>query len=406
MSRRRVVVTGMGMVTCLGRDVASTWEGILAGRSGISTIDHFDASQFKTRFAGIIRDFDPESAMPAKELRRYDEFMHYGMAAGIQAVNDSGLTITPDNAGRIGVALGAGIGGISTIERNHDILIKDGPNKISPFFVPGSIINLAAGLLAIRFGLKGPNLALATACTTATHCIGLAARLIAYGDADVMVAGGAEKGSSPLGMAGFAAARALSTRNDSPQAASRPFDQDRDGFVLGDGAGIIVLEEYEHALARGARIHAELIGFGMSDDAFHITTPAESGEGAAASMRNALRDAGIALSDVDYINAHGTSTPAGDIAESQAIESVLATMPRDWRSAPPSRWSDICSEPPAEWRRYSVCWPFGTTWHRQRSTSIIRIRNAVWIMCLMWPDPCGSMWRFPTPSGLAAQTER
>lgn len=323
MSRRRVVVTGMGMVTCLGRDVASTWEGILAGRSGISAIDHFDASQFKTRFAGIIRDFDPESAMPAKELRRYDEFMHYGMAAGIQAVNDSGLTITPDNAGRIGVALGAGIGGISTIERNHDILIKDGPNKISPFFVPGSIINLAAGLLAIRFGLKGPNLALATACTTATHCIGLAARLIAYGDADVMVAGGAEKGSSPLGMAGFAAARALSTRNDSPQAASRPFDKDRDGFVLGDGAGIIVLEEYEHALARGARIHAELIGFGMSDDAFHITTPAESGEGAAASMRNALRDAGIALSDVDYINAHGTSTPAGDIAESQAIESVF-----------------------------------------------------------------------------------
>lgn len=323
MSRRRVVVTGMGMVTCLGRDVASTWEGILAGRSGISAIDHFDASQFKTRFAGIIRDFDPESAMPAKELRRYDEFMHYGMAAGIQAVNDSGLTITPDNAGRIGVALGAGIGGISTIERNHDILIKDGPNKISPFFVPGSIINLAAGLLAIRFGLKGPNLALATACTTATHCIGLAARLIVYGDADVMVAGGAEKGSSPLGMAGFAAARALSTRNDSPQAASRPFDQDRDGFVLGDGAGIIVLEEYEHALARGARIHAELIGFGMSDDAFHITTPAESGEGAAASMRNALRDAGIALSDVDYINAHGTSTPAGDIAESQAIESVF-----------------------------------------------------------------------------------
>ena len=323
MSRRRVVVTGMGMVTCLGRDVASTWEGILAGRSGISAIDHFDASQFKTRFAGIVRDFDPESAMPAKELRRYDEFMHYGMAAGIQAVNDSGLTITPDNAGRIGVALGAGIGGISTIERNHDILIKDGPNKISPFFVPGSIINLAAGLLAIRFGLKGPNLALATACTTATHCIGLAARLIAYGDADVMVAGGAEKGSSPLGMAGFAAARALSTRNDSPQVASRPFDQDRDGFVLGDGAGIIVLEEYEHALARGARIHAELIGFGMSDDAFHITTPAESGEGAAASMRNALRDAGIALSDVDYINAHGTSTPAGDIAESQAIESVF-----------------------------------------------------------------------------------
>ncbi|RZU37131.1 3-oxoacyl-[acyl-carrier-protein] synthase II [Fluviicoccus keumensis] len=323
MSRRRVVVTGMGMVTCLGRDVASTWEGILAGRSGITSIDHFDASQYKTRFAGIVRDFEPESAMPAKELRRYDEFMHYGMSAGIQAIQDAGLEVTPDNAGRIGVAIGAGIGGIGTIERNYDTLLKDGPNKISPFFVPGSIINLAAGLLAIRFGLKGPNLALATACTTATHCIGLAARLIAYGDADVMVAGGAEKGSSPLGMAGFAAARALSTRNDNPQAASRPFDKDRDGFVLGDGSGVLVVEEYEHAKARGAKIYAELIGFGMSDDAFHITSPTESGEGAAASMRNALRDAGIEPSAVDYINAHGTSTPAGDMAESQAIESVF-----------------------------------------------------------------------------------
>lgn len=323
MSRRRVVVTGMGMVTCLGRDVASTWEGILAGRSGISTIDHFDASLYKTRFAGIVRDFDAESAMPAKELRRYDEFMHYGMSAGVQAMQDAGLEVTAGNAGRIGVAIGAGIGGISTIERNYDILLKDGPNKISPFFVPGSIVNLAAGLLAIRFGLKGPNLALATACTTATHCIGLAARLIAYGDADVMVAGGAEKGSSPLGMAGFAAARALSTRNDNPQAASRPFDKDRDGFVLGDGAGVLVVEEYEHAKARGAKIYAELVGFGMSDDAFHVTAPTESGEGAAASMRNALRDAGIDPSAVDYINAHGTSTPAGDVAESKAIEAVF-----------------------------------------------------------------------------------
>jgi 3-oxoacyl-[acyl-carrier-protein] synthase II len=249
--------------------------------------------------------------------------MHYGMSAGIQAIQDAGLEVTAENAGRIGVAIGAGIGGISTIERNYDTLLKDGPNKISPFFVPGSIINLAAGLLAIRFGLKGPNLALATACTTGTHCIGLAARLIAYGDADVMVAGGAEKGSSPLGMAGFAAARALSTRNDNPQAASRPFDKDRDGFVLGDGAGVLVVEEYEHAKARGAKIYAELIGFGMSDDAYHITAPTETGEGAAASMRNALRDAGISPSDVDYINAHGTSTPAGDVAESQAIELVF-----------------------------------------------------------------------------------
>lgn len=323
MSRRRVVVTGLGMVTCLGKDVPSTWEGILAGRSGITAVDHFDASQYKTRFAGLVRDFNPEDAMPAKELRRYDEFMHYGMAAGIQAMADAGLAVTPENADRIGVALGAGIGGISTIERNHDVLLESGPNKISPFFVPGSIINLAAGLLAIRFGLKGPNLALATACTTATHCIGLAARLISYGDADVMVAGGAEKGSSPLGMAGFAAARALSSRNDAPQAASRPFDKDRDGFVLGDGAGVMVLEEYGHAVARGARIYAELIGFGMSDDAFHITAPPETGEGAAAAMRNALRDAGIAPSEVDYINAHGTSTPAGDIAESKAIETVF-----------------------------------------------------------------------------------
>ena len=323
MSRRRVVVTGLGMVTCLGKDVPSTWEGILAGRSGITAVNHFDASQYKTRFAGLVRDFNPEDAMPAKELRRYDEFMHYGMAAGIQAMADAGLAVTPENADRIGVALGAGIGGISTIERNHDVLLESGPNKISPFFVPGSIINLAAGLLAIRFGLKGPNLALATACTTATHCIGLAARLISYGDADVMVAGGAEKGSSPLGMAGFAAARALSSRNDAPQAASRPFDKDRDGFVLGDGAGVLVLEEYEHAVARGARIYAELIGFGMSDDAFHITAPPETGEGAAAAMRNALRDAGIAPSEVDYINAHGTSTPAGDIAESKAIETVF-----------------------------------------------------------------------------------
>lgn len=321
MSRRRVVVTGLGMVTSLGADVASTWSHILQGKSGISSIDHFDASQYKTRFAGIVRDFKAEDYLPAKELRRYDEFMHYGVAAGVQAIQDAQLTVTPENASRIGVALGSGIGGLTTIETNHQLLLQK--SKISPFFVPGSIINMAAGLLAIRYGLKGPNIAVTTACTTATHCIGLAARLIAYGDADVFVAGGAEKASSPLGIAGFSSAQALSTRNDDPQTASRPFDKDRDGFVLGDGAGIVILEEYEHALKRGAKIYAELVGFGMSDDAFHITAPPETGEGAAAAMSNALRDAQLAPSAVDYINAHGTSTPAGDVAESRAIESVF-----------------------------------------------------------------------------------
>ncbi len=320
---RRVVVTGLGMVTSLGADVASTWAGILAAKSGISNIDHFDATQYKTRFAGLVRDLKAEEYMPAKELRRYDEFMHYAIAAGVQAVNDAKLEVTLQNASRIGVAMGSGIGGLTTIEDGHKTLLDGGPNKISPFFVPGLITNMAAGLLAIRFGLKGPNFSVTTACTTATHCIGLAARLIAYGDADVFVAGGAEKGSSPLGMAGFSAARALSTRNDNPQAASRPFDKDRDGFVLGDGAGAMILEEYEHAIKRGATIYAELVGFGMSDDAFHITAPSENGEGAAASMRNALNDAGLAPESVDYINAHGTSTPAGDVAESQAIESVF-----------------------------------------------------------------------------------
>ena len=324
MSRRRVVVTGLGMVTSLGTDVASTWTNILAAKSGISNIDHFDASQYKTRFAGLVRDFKADDYLPTKELRRYDEFMHYGVAAGVQAMADANLQVTADNAPRIGVAFGSGIGGLSSIERNHEILKQEGPNKISPFFVPGSIINMAAGLLAIRYGLKGPNIACTTACTTATHCIGLAARLIAYGDADVFLTGGAEKGSSPLGMAGFAAARALSTRNDNPQAASRPFDRDRDGFVLGDGAGAMILEEYEHALKRGAKIYAELVGFGMSDDAFHVTAPSENGEGAAAAMRNALKDAGLAPNQVDYINAHGTSTPAGDVAESMAIENLFA----------------------------------------------------------------------------------
>jgi 3-oxoacyl-[acyl-carrier-protein] synthase II len=311
------------MLTPLGNNVESTWEGIIAGKSGISSVEHFDASAYGTRFAGLIKDFDVEPYMPAKDARRFDECVQYAMAAGLQAIKDSGLEVTDANAHRIGVATGSGIGGLTSIERNHEALIEGGPRKVSPFFVPGSIINMSAGMLAIRLGLKGPNIALVTACTTGTHSIGLAGRMIAYGDADVMLAGGSEKASTPLGMAGFGAARALSTRNDDPQGASRPWDRDRDGFVLGDGAGILVLEEFEHARSRGAKIYAELVGFGMSDDAFHITAPPEGGAGAAAAMQNALRDAGIDGSVVDYINAHGTSTPAGDVAESQAIEMVF-----------------------------------------------------------------------------------
>lgn len=320
---RRVVVTGLGMLTALGSSVEKTWAGILAGQSGIRPIDHFDASAFSTQFAGTIMDFVVEDYLPAKEARRVDAFIQYGLAAGQQALLDSGLVITELNADRVGVAVGSGIGGLTTIEDGHRSLLEGGPRKISPFFVPGSIINMAAGLLSIRHGLKGPNFSVTTACTTATHSIGLAARLIASGDADAMLAGGTEKASTPLGLGGFGAARALSTRNSDPTLASRPFDIDRDGFVLGDGAGVLMLEEYEHAQARGARIYAELIGFGMSGDAFHMTAPPENGAGAASAMANALRNAGIRPDEVDYINAHGTSTPAGDVAESQAILQVF-----------------------------------------------------------------------------------
>jgi 3-oxoacyl-[acyl-carrier-protein] synthase II len=311
------------MLTALGSSVEKTWAGILAGQSGIRPIDHFDASAFSTQFAGTITDFVVEDYLPAKEARRVDEFIQYGLAAGQQALLDSGLVITELNADRVGVAVGSGIGGLTTIEDGHRSLLEGGPRKISPFFVPGSIINMAAGLLSIRHGLKGPNFSVTTACTTATHSIGLAARLIASGDADAMLAGGTEKASTPLGLGGFGAARALSTRNTEPTLASRPFDKDRDGFVLGDGAGVLMLEEYEHAKARGARIYAELIGFGMSGDAFHMTAPPENGAGAASAMANALRNAGIRPDEVDYINAHGTSTPAGDVAESQAILQVF-----------------------------------------------------------------------------------
>ena len=323
MSRRRVVVTGLGMLTPVGNDVETTWRSIVAGKSGIKPIETFDVSAYSTRFGGSIRDFDAGRYFDAKEARKMDVFIQYGMAAGIQAIEDAGLVVTEENAPRIGAAIGSGIGGLNHIEKCYDIINGSGPRRISPFFVPGSIINMIAGNLAIKYGFKGPNLALTTACTTGTHCIGLAGRLIAYGDADAMIVGGSEMATTPVGLGGFAAARALSTRNDDPQAASRPWDRDRDGFVLSDGAGILVLEEYEFARARGARIYAELTGFGMSDDAFHITAPPEDGSGALAAMRNTLHDAGLNADEIDYINAHGTSTPAGDLAESRAVRALM-----------------------------------------------------------------------------------
>jgi 3-oxoacyl-[acyl-carrier-protein] synthase II len=323
VSKRRVVVTGLGLVTPLGNDVKTSWNNIVNGKSGITALEHFDASAFSTRFSGAIKDFDIGAYMPPKDARKMDLFIQYGMAAGIQAVQDAGLEDNVSNPSRIGVAIGSGIGGVGFIETNHTLLTERGPRRVSPFFVPGTVINMVAGNLSIKYGFQGPNFAITTACTTGTHNIGHAARVIAYGDADVMVAGGAEMSSTPLGLAGFAAARALSTRNDDPQAASRPWDKDRDGFVLSDGAGMLVLEEYEHAKARGAHIYAELCGFGMSGDAYHMTSPPEDGHGAAASMLNAINDAAINSSQVNYINAHGTSTPAGDIAESRAVETVL-----------------------------------------------------------------------------------
>jgi 3-oxoacyl-[acyl-carrier-protein] synthase II len=314
------VVTGLGIISPVGNSIAAAWENILAGRSGIGPITNFDVSDFPVRIAGEIRDFDVSDYIPGKDARRMGAFIHYGIAAASQAIADSGLEITASNATRAGVAIGSGIGGLHGIENAYQAYIDGGPRKISPFFVPGNIINMIGGNLSIMYGMKGPNLAIVTACTTSTHNIGIAARTIAYGDADVMVAGGAEMTTCPTGMGGFAAARALSTRNDDPQAASRPWDSGRDGFVLSDGAGILVLEEYEHACARGAHIHAEIIGFGMSGDAYHMTQPSEGGEGAAQCMNAALADACVSHAEVDYINAHGTSTPAGDIAETLAIK--------------------------------------------------------------------------------------
>ncbi len=320
---RRVVVTGLGMLSPLGNSPESTWQNLLRGQSGISEITHFDTTAYTTRFAGLVKDFDAQDYMARKEAKKMDLFIQYGVAAGVQAVKDSGLEITEKNAQRVGVAVGSGIGGLGLIEDNHAKMLNSGPRKLSPFFVPSTIINMIAGHLSIMFGMKGPNISIVTACTSGVHNIGHAARMIAYGDADAMVAGGAEKASTPLGMGGFGAARALSTRNDAPQDASRPWDKDRDGFVLGDGAGVLVLEEYEHAKARGAKIYAELAGFGMSGDAYHMTSPPADGAGAALAMQNAINDAKVDIANIGYINAHGTSTPAGDIAETNAVKLVF-----------------------------------------------------------------------------------
>jgi len=324
MSKRRVVITGMGMVSPVGNDVQTSWEAIRAGRSGIGMIDRFDTSGYSTRIGGAVRNLDLDRYLSARETRKLDAFIHYALVAAQQAVDDSGLgDYEALERDRVGVAIGSGIGGLEFIEKSVLQMDSAGPRRVSPFFVPASVINMAAGNVAIRFGFRGPNIAIVTACTTGTHNIGYAARTIAYGDADVMLAGGAEMATTRTGVAAFSAARALSTRNDEPEKASRPWDRDRDGFVLSDGAGVLVLEALEHAQARGATIYGEVVGFGMSDDAHHITAPPENGEGAAASMRNALRDAGLEPDAIDYINAHGTSTQVGDIAEVRAVKQVF-----------------------------------------------------------------------------------
>jgi 3-oxoacyl-[acyl-carrier-protein] synthase II len=324
LTKRRVVVTGLGIVSPVGSTVAEAWDNVVHGRSFIGPINRFDTTNYPTRFAGDVRGFVVDDYLAPKEARRMDPFVQYGYAAATQAIKDSGLTVTDANSERIGVAMGAGIGGLETIQNSHEKLLEaNGPRKVSPFFVPASIINMISGHVSITYGLKGPNLAVVTACTTSTHSIGIAARCIQYGDADVMIAGGAEMAINPLGLPGFCQAKALSERNDEPTRASRPWDRDRDGFVMGDGAGALVLEEYEFAKARGARIYAEFIGLGMSGDAYHITAPPEDGDGARRAMVNALADAGLAPDALDYINAHATSTPLGDIAETRAIKRAL-----------------------------------------------------------------------------------
>jgi 3-oxoacyl-[acyl-carrier-protein] synthase II len=323
MQKRRVVVTGLGCITPVGNSVDELWSSLMSGKSGVSNISVFDTEKMSVKFSASIKDFDAEKYFDAKEQRKLDLFMQYGMAAGIDAVNDSGINNSDVDTERVGVAIGSGIGGLPSIENTHDTLLKSGPRRISPFFIPATIINMIAGNLSIKYGYKGPNLSIVTACTTGTHNIGEGFRQIQYSHADVMVCGGAEMATTPLGIGGFAAARALSTRNDEPQKASRPWDTGRDGFVLGDGAGVLVLEELEHAKRRGAKIYAEVRGYGMSADAYHMTLPSETGEGAQRCMKNALKDGGIAPEEIGYINAHGTSTPAGDVVEARAIKSTF-----------------------------------------------------------------------------------
>ena len=323
MDKRRVVITGLGIVSPVGNNVKDAWTNIINGVSGIAPITNIDTEAQAVKFGGAVKDFDVSKYLSPKEAKKMDIFIHYGMAAGIQAFEDSGIEVTDENSERIGVAIGAGIGGLTTIEKTADLFREKGPKRISPFFVPSSIINMVSGNMSIKFGLKGPNFAIVTACTTGTHNIGDASRIIEYGDADVMIAGGTEMSTTNCGLGGFAAARALSTRNDDPTTASRPWDVDRDGFVLGDGAGVVVLEEYEHAKKRGAHIYGELTGYGMSSDAYHMTLPSKGGEGAARCMRNAMNNAGINPEQLDYINAHGTSTPAGDAAETEAAKLAL-----------------------------------------------------------------------------------
>ena len=329
MSKRRIVVTGLGMLTPVGNTVEESWKNIVAGKSGIAPITAFDTSNFPVKISGSVKDFDATQYILKKDLKKMDPFIHYGIAAGLQAMEDAGLEVTDENAERIGVAIGSGIGGLPGIERNRDQYVAGGARKISPFFVPSAIINMVSGNLSIMKGLKGPNISIVSACTTGTHNIGDAARMIAYGDADVMIAGGSEMSTCPLGVGGFAAARALSTRNDDPEAASRPWDVDRDGFVLGDGAGVVVLEEYEFAKKRGAKIYCELAGYGMSGDAYHMTSPSPGGEGPARCMHNALNDASMNKEEVGYINAHGTSTPAGDKAEAMAVQLAMGSHSKD-----------------------------------------------------------------------------
>ena len=328
MQRRRVVVTGLGIISPVGNTVPEAWDNVLAGKSGVARVTRFDASRLSSQIAGEVRDFDVSKYLSPKEARRMDRFIHFGMAAGLQAWKDSGNAVAPDTAERFGINFGSGIGGLPLIEEMHDELVKSGPRRISPFFIPGTIINMIAGNLSIMLGTKGPNLAMVTACTTSTHCVGEAGKAIRYGEVDVMIAGGAEATVTELAMGGFASARALSTRNDDPAGASRPWDKDRDGFVLGEGAGALVLEEYEHAVKRGARIYCELAGYGLSSDAHHMTAPPADGDGAYRAMRNALKDAGMRTDEVDYINAHGTSTPVGDLAETVAIKRLFGEHAR------------------------------------------------------------------------------